>query len=218
MHKLRPCLLPSATQHCRGCQLPLESRPALIPQLLWEHRQQGPCAVIDPAEEQSAIQLARHLAAPAGEMVNPISELLSAEPLAAARSCMVLLAGWAGSDCPTFSTSSTLGCCRESSDCCPTGLGWILCSLELFDLKIERRREHEDGLQVIYLSRNWEVTRFCPIRNITVEKLPTRCHWYFTEIRLEGPFLVGAEGGDVQRSGSSEKKASQAEVAFMYLA
>lgn len=22
--------------------------------------------------------------------------------------------------------------------------------------------------------------------------------WYFTEIRLEGPFLVGAEGGDVQ--------------------
>lgn len=29
----------------------------------------------------------------------------------------------------------------------------VLCSLELFDLKIERRREHEDGLQVIYLSR-----------------------------------------------------------------
>lgn len=41
--------------------------------------------------------------------------------------------------------------------------------------------------------RNWKVDRVCPTRCARVEELPTRCHWYFTEIRFKKPFLVGSQ-------------------------
>lgn len=43
--------------------------------------------------------------------------------------------------------------------------------------------------------RNWEINRICPIRCVTLEELPTRCQWYFTEIRFKQPFLVGSWKG-----------------------
>lgn len=60
-------------------------------------------AVIDPAKEKSAIQLARHLAATAGKLVNPTHKLLPAEiNLASSANCYQLF---------------TVACCVGTNSC-----------------------------------------------------------------------------------------------------